>query len=159
MKRSWAQIPQWHVVPTAYPPLLCLIFKLTIIAWCASKHVQAFHGALIAAHAANFQKRPPVSISEKSQWHKLDERECQLCDYNEKNETRVLFIDWFYKEIGMLMRAALLLKLMIEAGVAHHFRLLSLGKGITLLCHVRTLLTWQTVYHRCPLTAAKAICH
>lgn len=55
--------------------------------------MQAFHGALIAAHAANFQKRPPVSISEKSQWHKLDERECQLCDYNEKNETRVLFID------------------------------------------------------------------
>lgn len=71
------------------------------------------HGALIAARAANSQKTSPASISEKSQWPKLDERECRLCDHDEKNETRVLFIDQFYKEIGILMCTALLLKLMI----------------------------------------------
>lgn len=53
----------------------------------------------------------------------------------------VLFIDRFYEESAMLMRAALLLKLTIEEGFARHCRLFSLGKGITLLCHVRTLLT------------------
>lgn len=48
-------MPQLHGLPIAHLSSLWLIFKLTIIAWYASKHLQAFQCSLIAAFAASSQ--------------------------------------------------------------------------------------------------------
>lgn len=56
MKKSWKQIAEWHGLPISHLSSLWLIFKVTIIAWCASKHLQGFQCTLIAAYAASSQQ-------------------------------------------------------------------------------------------------------